>query len=122
MPIATEEQDIPLFEMDVPQIVADDDLPRARRTDNLTSHRAADKSAETRSAVEKAVAFIVANYGPIEGNGINDIYRQLRSRRGWPEVNFDSPRRRAGELHTRGVITVVSETTRGTARQYKAVI
>lgn len=75
-----------------------DDTARARRTDPPASHLAADKSAGTRGQVHEAVVQLIAEHGPMNGQQINDVYREVRIFRGWPVVAFESPRKRAAEL------------------------
>ena len=74
------------------------DSPRARKGDPISSHVAADRSAETRGQVHEAVVEMLSELGPMNGQQLNDTYRELRIFRGWPMVAFDSPRKRAGEL------------------------
>lgn len=84
--------------MSAPQIVMGGDTARARRTDPLSSHVAADKSAATRGQVHEAVVALITDFGPMNGQQLNEQYRELRIFRGWPVVAFESPRKRAAEL------------------------
>lgn len=83
--------------MSVPTI-RPDDTARARKTDPLPSHKAADKSAETRGQVHEAVVDILTMHGPMNGQELNEAYAQGRPIHGWPLVAFDSPRKRVAEL------------------------
>ena len=50
--------------MSAPQIVMNGDTARARKSDPLASHAAADKSAATRGQVHEAVVQLITEYGP----------------------------------------------------------
>lgn len=75
---------------------------RVRRTDPVTSHQAADKSARGISKLRYAVLITVATFGstaPV-GSEINERYKELRKGDPikFPKAHPDSPRKRAGEL------------------------
>lgn len=95
------------------------DTARARRSDPLPSHVAADKSAATRGRVAVAVLHLVETYGARTGQELNDLYRANRADMGWPVVAFDSPRKRAGELAAAGDLVVTNpDDPRGTPAVY----
>lgn len=99
--------------MNAPQIVMQGDTARTRKTDVLSSHVAADKSATTRGQVHEAVVDLITMLGPLTGQELNNFYRMHRGLHGWPVVAFESPRKRAAELvGTR--LVVVNENTRTT--------
>lgn len=89
-----------------------EDSPRARVTDPIVSHEAADLSAVNRRRIRNAVWAIVHLYGPVTGNQVNEIYMKRRQVQGWPECHFDSPRKRLHELAAEDVIDVVDRVGR----------
>lgn len=93
--------------------------PRARRTDPLSSHVAADVSGETRRIVADAVIWLLMSRGPQTGAELNHGYTTSRLIHGWPAAAFDSPRKRAGELAREGFIVVLNpDDPRGRAHVY----
>lgn len=107
--------DTPLFDLAVGF-----DTPRARRADPITSQRAADKSAETRSQVEAAVLFLLGRGAVLTGKKINRLYEVQQVQRGWPEVAWDTPRKRAGDLARDGLLEIVNPgAPRGTEQEYR---
>lgn len=113
--------DVPLLDEQLRPMILPDDTARARRSDPLSSHVAADRSAETRTAVERAVVWMLTGHD-LNGTELNDSYRELAVDRGWPMVHFDSPRKRAGELERRGVLRVLNEDDpRGTPAIYHLI-
>lgn len=94
------------------------DSPRARRADPLSSHVAADKSAETRGAVHQAVVELITKCGPLNGREINDKYAAWRYESGWPVVAYDSPRKRAAELAGDRLVVLNPDDPRGTPHIY----
>lgn len=98
--------------MTVPAILPDDKA-RARLTDPLASHAAADQSAATIKHVADAVLWMIAHYGPCTGRELNDHYRNSARGRGWPVVSYDSPRKRAAELADDGRLVAEVDGTRG---------
>lgn len=97
-----------------------DDTARARRSDPLPSHVAADKSASSRRIVRDAVLVLLRQEGQLDGSDLNALYAASRGWRGWPVVHFDSPRKRAGELAREGVLEVVNpDDPRGTPAVYR---
>lgn len=95
----------PMF--DLPQIVTEGDTARARRSDPITSHIAADVSKRSMRQTKVAVLEIVLQEGEIVGSELNELYRLRSSRHGWGRIAFDTPRKRAGELADDGYLEVV---------------
>lgn len=114
--------DAPLLdELLRPTILVSGDTVRARRSDPPSSHVAADRSAQTRSAVEGAVIWMLRHLD-LTGAELNEDYRLLAADMGWPVVHFDSPRKRAGELVRKGVLRVLNEDDpRGTPAIYHLI-
>jgi len=93
--------------------------PRARLTDPISSHVAADESGKTRQAVADAVVHMLLQRGPLTGRELNEGYTIAHLIYGWPTVAFDSPRKRAGELAREGFIVVLNpDDPRGTPHIY----
>lgn len=90
----------------LPPRLWDDDVPRTRRSDPLTSHLAGDKSQPTIAGTKLAVLFLVSQEGSLVGTEINDLFRANYKKRGWKRVSYDSPRKRAGEMVEDGLLTV----------------
>lgn len=104
------------------QTIGPDDTARARRSDPLPSHVAADKSATSRRAVRDAVLFLLWLKGDRTGQELNDLYAGRAVQHGWPIVHFDSPRKRVAELVREGLVTVVNpDDPRGTPAVYRLV-
>ncbi len=99
-------------------IVLDGDTARARLTDPLSSHVAAEKSAETRGQVHEAIVVQIREHGPMNGRELNDRYETFRRAHGWPVVSYDSPRKRAGELVGSRLVVVNPDDPRGTPHIY----
>jgi hypothetical protein len=92
----------------LPLALWDDDVPRTRRSDLLTSHLAGDQSQPTIAGTKLAVLFLVSQEGSLVGSEINDLFRTNYKRRGWKRVSYDSPRKRAGEMVADGLLTIVA--------------
>lgn len=80
------------------------DAPRARRTDRVTSHIAADATQATIKVTKRRVLQIVLQEGPILGSELNDLYELRAARNDWHPIHRDSPRKRAGELAEDGFL------------------
>ena len=102
----------------IPGIVLENDTPRARRTDPLSSHVAADRSTTTRGRVHEAVIVLIRRFGPMNGHELNSHYQGLRVLFGWPVVAADSPRKRAAELVGSRLVVVNPDDPRGTPHIY----
>lgn len=108
----------PLFELGVGF-----DEPRARKSDPITSQRAADRTQQSMHAARAAVLALVRQEGTLTGSEANDLYRLRWERNGWPPMHFDGPRKRLGDLHRAGLLTVVNEDSpRGTEREYREAL
>ena len=97
------------------------DNPRARATDKLTSHQAADRSSVNVKAVKRELLVIIGRRGSLTGSEANTLYREaaLRSEGGLPVVAWDSPRKRLGELAADNLLVVLNEDhPRGTETVY----
>ncbi len=103
--------------MSVPLIFADD-TARARKSDPASSHVAADRSASTRGLVHEAVVRLIAQFGPLSGERLNEEYREWRAFNGWPVVAYESPRKRAGELVGTRLVVTNPDDPRGTPHIY----
>jgi hypothetical protein len=89
---------------DTPQIFPDDS-PRARLTDPIQSHMAADRSQKGLSELRQRVLHVIAYRGRrINGNDLNDLFAETARNNGWKRVHPDSPRKRAGELAVDGYL------------------
>lgn len=89
------------------------DSPRARTTDPLTSHAAADRSQKTRPSVRRAVLSLVSQFENLSGEEINGFYS---TRDDFAKVRYDSPRKRASELAADGYL--LADRTDGLAAVY----
>lgn len=86
----------------VPQIVMNGDGARARLTDPLASHLAADKSAKKLSSMQRIVLVIFGRIGG-DGYGVTDselcnYYSEHKDAEGWPDARDDTPRKRRSDL------------------------
>lgn len=102
----TSTTNFPLF--DVPGITINDDRPRTRKTDPITSHIAADASAAGLKDAKHNVLYILSHTGPITGSELNAAYQAYARAENWRRLAYDSPRKRAGELVADGYLTVAS--------------
>ncbi len=91
----------PMF--DVEELLAGSG-PRARATDKLTSHIAADASQLHLHEAKHRILELVAVHQPIVGTELNELYRLASARMNWRRLAFDSPRKRAGELAVDGFL------------------
>jgi len=85
----------------MPPMLWDDDTARAHLKDPVQSHMAADRSQATKKDVARRVLEIVAgSWREMDGNEINAAYAVQ-----YPgTAHFDSPRKRAGELASDGLL------------------
>lgn len=86
-----------------PMITAGDS-PRARHTDPAYSHAAADRTQPDIKRVRRAVLLLVSETGHLTGVELNNRYGLAWGPRGWPSAQWDSPRKRAGELRDSGLL------------------
>jgi hypothetical protein len=104
-------------------LFADGDEPRTRRTDPATSHMAGDKSQATIHESRAAVLALVRQEGMLTGSEANELYRLRWERNGWPQIAWDSPRKRMGDLHRDGLLLIVNDgAPRGTEREYREAL
>ena len=83
-----------------------------RRTDPITSHMAADKTAATLTQVQAVVLAIFKARGNLTDSELNTHYELSWMSQGWPEQHPDSPRRRRSQLTARGLIVDSGEKRR----------
>jgi hypothetical protein len=97
----TDPTDLTLFEGDnLPQIVAERDTARARKTDPLTSHAAADSN-QNREEVAEHVLHLLQRFGPMTDSELTvRFFVDTTS----PEAHFDSPRKRRSDLTKAGLV------------------
>lgn len=91
----------PMF--DVEELLAGSG-PRARRSDRVTSHIAADASQVHLHETKQRVLELLNTHGSLVGSEINEQYQLTAARLNWRRVAWDTPRKRAGELATDGFL------------------
>lgn len=101
----------PIFELEPPQIVMLGDSPRARKSDPITSHIAADVSSRHIHETKRRVLQIIDTHGALVGSEVNDLYAITSARLNWRRIGFDTPRKRAHELLKDGYLEVDSVRT-----------
>ena len=91
----------------VPTLFDTFDIPRARQSDPLPSHEAADRTATTKTAVTEAVRSLLwdAGYSGLTDDELNAKYAEQRAFWGWPVVDVETPRRRRSDLTVEGVVS-----------------
>lgn len=88
--------------------------PRAGKDDPIQSHMAADRSQKTLRIVKVRVLHLLAYRSrSLNGNDLNELYRDTAKANGWERVHFDSPRKRAGELARDGYLTATRTDANG---------
>lgn len=93
-----------------PQIVMNDDTARVRRSDDLTSHAAADSNdAADRSEVERIVLARLTEH-PSTDAELTDWYWRNALDAGWPVVHIDSVRKRRSDLQNKGLVVATNIT------------
>lgn len=113
-------QDVALFDF---ELAVGDDAPRARRSDPVTSQRAADKSQTSIHESRAAVLSLVRQEGVLTGSEANELYHLRYERNGWPKIAWDSPRKRLGDLERDGLVVIVNpHDPRGTEREYREAL
>lgn len=101
------------------------DAPRARRTDPITSHQAADGSAAGLSQMKQNILGLFREFGAMTDSELNDRYQQVWEERGWKPARPDTPRKRRSDLVAEGYLFATSETRVngfGSAEQVWAVV
>lgn len=91
----------PMF--DVEELLAGSG-PRARKTDKITSHIAADASQEHMKETKRNILRILKDHGSLVGTEINEQYQLYAARLGWRRPAWDTPRKRSGELALDGFL------------------
>ncbi len=86
-----------------PSINLNDDTARARRTDPLSSHEAADSN-ENRRLVEDTVFGILLEH-PMSDEALTEYYHDTP---GLPMAHEDSPRKRRSDLTKKGLVIATS--------------
>lgn len=102
MTVAT---DLDLFGVDlsVPMILPDGDSARARFTDPVTSHEAADLSAKHLSEIQVIVYDLIKDsFSGLADFELGAQYAIQAPMYGFPQVLFDTPRRRRSDLTRMG--------------------
>ena len=100
----------PMF--DVQELLAGDG-PRARLSDPVQSHMAADRSQATVKPTKRAVLILLLQEGEATGAELNDLYRLRAARNDWGSVAYDTPRKRAEELYKDGYLAARHQTSDG---------
>jgi hypothetical protein len=93
-------QDLELDFTGIPQIVTAGDTARARKSDPLESHLAADSNIN-REAVEEHVLHLFKRFGPMTDHALTVRYFADTTS---PESDIDSPRKRRSDLAKRGAV------------------
>lgn len=102
---------LPIFELEPPQIVMVGDSARTRKSDPVTSHRAADVSSTHLHETKLRVLELLSIHGALVGSEINEQYVLMAARKNWRRVAWDTPRKRAHELLDDGFLEVESVRT-----------
>lgn len=84
----------------------DDDSPRARRTDPIESHEAADSNTNRREVME-AVLMILRDVGPMTDEELTVFYQSHAHI--LPTAHADSPRKRRSDLVKAGLVRATAE-------------
>lgn len=84
--------------------------PGARRADPIASHVAADKAEASAGAVKAIILTLIFEAGSMTGQELNDLYRERWEKEGWPQVAYDSPRKRAGDMFRARQLSILNET------------
>jgi hypothetical protein len=87
-----------------------EDSPRARRSDPMTSHMAADKSASGLSEMKQRILDLFSQLGGMTDSELNKVYLANAEIRGWAPVRHDTPRKRRSDLSSAGLLVSTGET------------
>lgn len=104
-------ESLSMFELEPPQIIMLGDSTRARKSDPVTSHIAADVSSKHLHETKRRVLQIIDTHGSLVGSEVNDLYAITAARLNWRRVAFDTPRKRSQELLADGFLEVTSVRT-----------
>jgi hypothetical protein len=85
----------------------DGDVPRARRTDRVTSHAGADRSAASRQSVQDRVLELFEMFGDMTDDELTARYRNR-----FNGAHTDTPRKRRSDLTRDKVVVPVMGVTR----------
>lgn len=89
-----------------PALWVEDDLVRARLTDDVTSHEAADSN-RNRRWVEDTVLGLFGRLGPMTDSEVTSAYFTTP---GVPDTHFDSVRKRRSDLTRKGLLRATNVT------------
>lgn len=87
-----------------------DDSPRARFTDPLTSHHAADQSSKFLSVMKQRILHLFEVNGPMTDSELGEAYIRAAGVNGWELTRPDTPRKRRSDLSTDGYIVATGDT------------
>lgn len=87
-----------------------DDSPRARRSDPITSHIAADRTAADMSEMKQRILSLFYRLGPMTDSELNAAYIDQAQVHGWKTVRPDTPRKRRSDLARDGWLQATGET------------
>ena len=87
-----------------------DDSPRARFTDPLTSHHAADQSSKFLSVMKQRILHLFEVKGPMTDSELRDSYMVAAAMSGWELTRPDTPRKRRSDLSNDGYLVATGET------------
>lgn len=76
----------------------------ARETDPATSDVAAEHQTWKLRAAHVAVLALFAEHGSLTDTELNKAYRRVWEKREYPELSFDTPRRRRSDLSDRDLL------------------
>lgn len=85
-------------------IIFPNDSARARRSDPITSHLAADRTSGNLPQMQSLVLGIFKILGNATDEELGTYYAIEWHSQGWPQAHPDSPRKRRSELSARGLI------------------
>lgn len=104
-----------LADVNVPPVLSifDEDEPRARRSDPLPSHQAADVSASSVKEVKRRILRLFLEHGEMTFHELKLKYFDEQKLQGWPPISNESPRKRCGELVKLGLLVPTDETRPG---------
>lgn len=88
----------------------------ARESDPSTSKAGAEAATFSMTALRHAVLELINERPRSVGSELNGRYTDVALLRGYPRTHWDSPRKRAGDLHRAGLVRVVGIRTVETNR------
>lgn len=81
-----------------------DDSPRARLTDPITSHQAADKSASQLSVMKQRVLDLFREHEDLTDSELIELYAERAVAEQWELVRPETPRKRRSDLVSEGYL------------------